>query len=291
MVDMTFAPRVSVIIIFFNEAGFLMEAIESVRRQSFGNWELILVDDGSTDGSSDIAIGASDGERIRYVCHPNHANCGMSASRNAGLAIARGEFVAFLDGDDVWPLRKLAEQVAVFEAVPQADMIYGRAWIWHRWEQGAEVDDYCHDLGVKPGALYPPGSLLPLLIQNKAQTPMVSNAIMRRTLTERVEGFDARFRGMFEDQVFFAKAHLVSHCYVDDRCWLFYRQHGASCTAQSAGRVRDLVARHQFLRWLSGYIRGQRAGSPKVRWAIICAEFALIEGLARLGIRRLLGRR
>jgi glycosyltransferase involved in cell wall biosynthesis len=291
MVDVTRTPRVSVIVIFFNEARFLTEAIESVRAQSFGDWELILVDDGSTDGSEEMAQRAADGERIRYICHPDHANRGMSASRNTGLAAVRGEFITFLDADDVWPLHKLAEQVTVFDATPQADMVYGRARIWHEWEQGAELKDYFYDLGVAPGMLYPPGALLPLLIRNKAQTPMSGNAMMRRTLVERVGGFDDRFPGMFEDQVFFAKTHLVSHCHVDDRIWLFYRQHAASCTAQSAGNVRDLLARHRFLRWLNAYVRAQKAGSFKIRWEIVRARMALVEGFARLGVRWLLGRR
>ncbi len=291
MVDMIAMPRLTVIIIFLNEARFLMEAVASVRAQTLDDWELILVDDGSTDGSEEMAQAAADGERIRYICHPDHANRGMSASRNTGLAAARGEFIAFLDADDVWPPLKLAEQVAIFDASPQADMAYGRAWIWHEWEQGADLKDYFYDLGVSPDTLYPPGTLLPLLIRNKAQTPIPSNAIMRRSLVERVGGFDERFRGMFEDQVFFAKTHLLGHCHVDDRFWLFYRQHAASCTAQSAGNLHDLLARYHFLRWLSAYVRAQKVRSAKVRRAIIRARLELAEGVARLGVRWLLGRR
>src|SRR5512147_3161209 len=95
-------PRVSVITIFLDEERFLGEAIDSVRAQTFGDWELILVDDGSRDRSPAIAQSHADAEpaRVRCLHHPAHANRGMSASRNLGLDAARGDLIAFLDGDD-----------------------------------------------------------------------------------------------------------------------------------------------------------------------------------------------
>lgn len=287
---MTAAPRVSVIIIFLNEARFLGEAIDSVRAQSFSDWELILVDDGSTDGSSDLARAASDGARIRYLDHPGHANRGMSASRNAGIAASRGEFIAFLDADDVWLPDKLAEQIAIFDADPAIDMIYGRTLIWHDWDAAATPHDYHYPLGVEPGKAYPPASLLPMLIRNKAQTPTTINAIMRRTLVERVDGFEGEFRGMFEDQAFFAKTHLVSHCWVDDRFWAKYRQHGDSCTAQVSGHLQDIRARARFLRWLHRYLRRHKVKDAAVRGALTWAWIEVADQLARLAVNRLLGR-
>src|SRR5260221_13006285 len=109
-------PLVSAIIIFLNEERFLAEAVESVLAQSFVDWELLLVDDGSTDGSAALAGSfARKHHRIRYLRHPDRANHGMSASRNLGLDHARGQFVGFLDADDVWLPNKLSEQLAVFE--------------------------------------------------------------------------------------------------------------------------------------------------------------------------------
>src|ERR1700676_3510370 len=96
-------PLVSVIIIFLNEDRFLAEAIESVRAQTYANWELILVDDHSTDRSTATSLDAvAHHPRIRYVEHPGHANRGMSASRNLGLVQARGQYGGFLDAEDVW---------------------------------------------------------------------------------------------------------------------------------------------------------------------------------------------
>jgi glycosyltransferase involved in cell wall biosynthesis len=123
------APRVSVIIIFLNGERFIEEAVESVLSQDFDSFELILVDDGSTDGSTAIArtYAEQHPHRVRYVDHPDHANRGMSASRNRGLGVARGEYVAFIDADDVWSPNKLTEQVAIMDAHPEVGMLCGAA--------------------------------------------------------------------------------------------------------------------------------------------------------------------
>lgn len=148
-------PEVSCIIIFLNEDRFLGEAIESVRAQTLTDWELILVDDGSTDGSGAIARGYAERDRrIRHVEHPENANRGMSASRNLGLRTARGRFVAFLDGDDIWLPHKLAHQLAVFERNPRAGMVCGATVYWHSWEVGVPPHpDREADITVPVGAL------------------------------------------------------------------------------------------------------------------------------------------
>src|SRR5690348_3334121 len=99
---MSESPLVSVIIIFWNAEPFLAEAVASVVAQSYPDWELLLVDDGSTDGSTALAqqIVVRDPQRMRYLEHPGHANRGMSATRNLGIAQARGTYLAFLDADD-----------------------------------------------------------------------------------------------------------------------------------------------------------------------------------------------
>ena len=214
----------------------------------------------------------------------------MSASRNAGIAASRGEFIAFLDADDTWVPEKLSEQIAIFDADPAVDMIYGRSLIWHEWDAGSTTRDYHFPLGVEPGKVYPPGSLLPMLIRNKAQTPTTINAIMRRSLVERVGGFEDEFRGMFEDQVFFAKTHLASHCHVDDRIWAKYRQHGDSCSAQSSGHLKDIRARARFLRWLHRYLRRQKVKDAAIGGTLTCAWIEVVDQLAHLAARKLLGR-
>jgi len=263
-------PRVSVITIFLDAEHFLAEAVESVIAQSFREWELLLVDDGSRDGSPTIARRLADRKdhRIRYMRHADGANHGMSASRNLGLTRASGEFVAFLDADDVWLPDKLREQVDVLDAEPDAGLVYGRTQIWHSWSDAPEKPDFFYDLGVAPGRLYRPPELFQLLLENKAQTPTTCNALIRRTLFQRLGGFDESFRAMFEDQTFFAKALLCAPAYVDGRVWARYRQHGASCSALSDARGDDQRARLRFLRWLKDYLRAFPDADPEARAAL-----------------------
>src|SRR5262249_17586544 len=124
---MSSRPLVSVIIIFWNEEAFIHEAIQSVFAQTYANWEMLLADDGSTDGSTAIARWYAEHHpgKVRYLEHEGHQNRGMSASRNLGIRHAQGEYIALLDADDVWLPNKLEEQVAILNARPEAGTVYG----------------------------------------------------------------------------------------------------------------------------------------------------------------------
>ena len=252
------APRVSAIIIVFNGEKYLAEAIESVMAQSMTDWELIVVDDGSTDGSRAIArdYAARLPHKIFSIAHGDRGNHGMSATRNLGLTAARGAFIGFLDCDDVWEPQKLDQQLAVMAEYPSAGMIYGRTLIWHSWQAGTEQPDYYYSLGVPAGALYRPPRLLATLLANSGQTPTTCNALMRADLVAAIGGFEVEFRGMFEDQVFFAKAMLAAPVYVDDRSWAKYRQHSESFSARTTLSHADEPARLRFLGWFAHYVWG-----------------------------------
>jgi hypothetical protein len=109
------APRVSVVTPFRNAAATLEETIASVRAQSYGDWEQLLIDDGSTDGSVELVERlAAEDPRLRLVRSPRRL--GAAEARNTGIRLARGRFIAFLDADDLWLPGKLAAQVPLLEA-------------------------------------------------------------------------------------------------------------------------------------------------------------------------------
>jgi len=266
-------PLVSVVTIFFNAARFLEEAIRSVFAQSYARWELILVDDGSSDGSSGIARRWAAGHpgRVRYVEHPDHVNRGMSASRNAGVAHAHGEYIAFLDADDVYLPEKLERQVAILRARPEVDVVYGASMYWYGWT-GRE-EDHRRDLvrwrGIEPGTLVHPPLLVERFLRGQAQTPATCGVLLRREAVERVGGFEESFRGIFEDQAFFFKIALTARVFAEEGCWDRYRQHPDSmCQVLRARRewhpVAPSPAKQAFLAWLGDYLRGQRVTDPKV---------------------------
>jgi glycosyltransferase involved in cell wall biosynthesis len=113
-------PLVSVVMPVYNGERYLVEAVESVLAQSYRPLELILVDDGSTDGSADLA--RRFGTALRYQCQ---ANAGQSAARNLGIQLARGPLLAFLDDDDYWSTDKLALQVAALASDPSLEAVFG----------------------------------------------------------------------------------------------------------------------------------------------------------------------
>lgn len=263
-------PSVGVVMICYNGEAFIAAAIESVLSQTFQSWELVVADDGSTDASREIVekYRAEHPDRIRLVRHPDGGNHGMSATRNLGASTCGGEYLAFLDCDDVWLPEKLAEQVALLNQHASAGMVYGRTLIWNSWDGKAASEDFFYDLGVSPGRLYAPPSLLLVLLENAAQTPTTCNAIVRRSVFKRVGGFEPSFRGMFEDQVFFGKVLLETPTYVAEQCWAKYRQHPTSHSALSAQGNGDWRSRLRFLGWFGRYALRTSAGRVEVLAAV-----------------------
>lgn len=126
---------VSIIMNCRNCEEYLREALESVRAQTYANWEIVFYDNLSTDGSAVIAQNFD--SRLRYI--RGETPLSLGAARNRALAAAKGEFIAFLDCDDMWLPGKLASQVAVFGTDPAADFVYGnyyflrkRNGVWRR---------------------------------------------------------------------------------------------------------------------------------------------------------------
>ncbi len=113
-------PRVSVIIPIFNGENYLAESIASVLNQSFSPHEIIIIDDGSTDTSANIAQSFGDG--VSYYFQPN---AGIAAARNKGVEKANGDYLAFLDCDDLWTKDKLSLQIAAFKTDPSLDIAFG----------------------------------------------------------------------------------------------------------------------------------------------------------------------
>ena len=121
-------PLISVIIPAFNAARVIGETLESVRHQTFENFEVIMVDDSSTDDTSTIAqkFCVSD-PRFSLI---RQANCGVSAARNRAIHQARGEWIAFLDADDVWMPQKLERQMDLGRQNPRANLLFTNFYIW-----------------------------------------------------------------------------------------------------------------------------------------------------------------
>ncbi|HEY7472236.1 MAG TPA: glycosyltransferase [Gemmatimonadota bacterium] len=269
-------PAVSVITIFLDAERFLEESILSVLDQTLGDLELILVDDGSTDGGTRIARSYAErfAGRIRCVEHAGHANLGMSASRNAGLRESRGRLVAFLDADDLWAPTMLEESVAFLEGHPGADLTYSGSTYWHGWTgrpEDAALDREWKP-GVDTGVLFPAPTLLTRILGDGWLVPCPGTFLVRREFAHRIGGFEDRFRRQFDDQAFLAKALLHGTAVVSDSIGHRYRQHRDSdgATAARAGIVA--AARIDYFAWLDGYVRRHGFGDPALRRALDAAR-------------------
>lgn len=266
-------PIVSTIMIFLNAEEFMEEAIESVFAQTYEHWELLLVDDGSSDRSTAIALqyAHKNPAKIRYLEHQEHQNLGTSASRNLGINDAQGEYIAFLDADDVWLPQTLEQQVAIMQAYPEAAMAYGRMQLWYSWtsKHSNSYQDRFFALGVPPNSLIEPPKLLINTLNYYYQEPGMGNAIIRATVLAKLGNFEEYFRGWGEDKVFYAKLQLNAPIFVSGECWLKYRQHSASLCHKIEGDKKLIsVALQDFIQWLEGYLVRQGMNNTEV-WKVL----------------------
>jgi len=263
-------PDVSVITAFFNEERFLPEAIESVISQEYTNWELILIDDGSSDKSTMIArfyANAYEG-KIFYLEHEGHANKSTAASRNLGIAKARGELVAFLDADDVWGPAKLLEQVKIMRIHLQAAMLLEASDYWYSWDV-LPRQDIIVQVGRERDKVFEPPELAETLYPlAKVAAPCPSAIMVRREALIRLGGFESAFTGkyqLYEDQAFLMKFYLNETIYISSRCNNKYRQRTGSCVQWVRKEGSYHVVRKYFLNWMQQYMKQHNIKYGKVQ--------------------------
>lgn len=264
-------PMVSVVLCFYNEEKFIEEAIASVIAQDHINWELILVDDGSSDNSTSIAkeYARRYYSKIFYTHHPGHCNEGLSASRNLGITKAKGEFVAFLDADDVWYHNKLSSQLRTFELNPEATVLLEASQYWKSWSSENEKDVIVH-VGVPEGLYHAPELMLQLYPLGSGAAPCPSGIMVKRDVLERCE-FEESFRGifqMYEDQAFLCKVYLREKVYVSSSCHNRYRQRVASLVSSVYESGKYDMVRKYYLQWFRTYLKHKRVLNKRV-WAVL----------------------
>jgi glycosyltransferase involved in cell wall biosynthesis len=283
-------PRVSVVVPFLNARRFLPQAVDSVFSQTYRNWELLLVDDGSSDGSTELArsYAASMRGRVHYLEHPGHENRGSSASRNLGVCRARGSYVAFLDSDDIWSASKLEEQVPLLDAHPDADLVYGTTLVWHSWNEnsGEGTRDYVPDMGMPLDQVISGQLLLARMLRREAHCPPMSNLFLRRSAILEAGLFEEQFRGMHDDQALIAKLCLRSQVLVSGHCWHKYRQHPDSCLARATAGGHRRGARKRYLKWLRHYLGEQNRRDSEI-WRIVEEQLRAYSVTRRLRSRTL----
>ncbi|MEZ4867710.1 MAG: glycosyltransferase family A protein [Caldilineaceae bacterium] len=199
------APKVSIIMPTYNQARYIGAAIQSVVDQTFPDWELIIVDDGSTDETAAIVTQFNE-PRIHYI---DQVNQGVCIARNVGIAKARGEYLAFLDADDLYERNKLQVQVAHLDQNPTIGLTYG-------WR--TEIDQHGNPLNL---ARLPATASLETIVLSFPFAP--SDFMVRRTWVDAVGGFRLGFV-VNEDRDLYIRLVLAGCQCVNSEQFLSYRR-------------------------------------------------------------------
>jgi glycosyltransferase involved in cell wall biosynthesis len=282
---------VSVVLNFLDGERFLEEAVESVYAQSYTDWELLLIDDGSTDNSTEIArrYAARDPSRVRYLEFPGHENRGASAARNLGIYSSLGEFIAFLDCDDVLAPQCFERSVELLRRHADAGMVYGETEYWYSWGgDRAPLADRIQPHGFRANRVVCAPELLIRYLLHTAALPSLSSIMVRRCAAVASGGFVESFRGMHDDQAFLARFCLSHNVYVAHECWDRYRQHETSMCAVAAQRGEVASSQRVYLAWLREFLDEQGVRDTRVWDALCYAE--LVERYASRGILSRVGR-
>lgn len=277
--EATDKPLVSVILCFFNEERFIGEAIESVLAQDHNRWELLLVDDGSIDRSTAIAkqYASRYPDKIRYMHHRGHCNEGLSASRNLGIESAQGDYVAFIDADDVWLPDKLSAQLNIFRRT-NVTVVLEASQYWNSWTDPSKPDVIV-PVGVQEGIYRPPQLSLTLYPLGAGAAPCPSGMMVRRSVLDNY-GFEESFRGiyqMYEDQAFLCKVYLKEVVYVSAAWHNRYRQRPTSLVASISNGGKYHMVRSYFLQWFSQYLKYQKTPYRRVKALVQRARMPYIE--------------
>lgn len=216
---------VSVVIPSFNRSAYIDEAIQSVRSQGYPYVELIVVDDGSTDGSFEKLKQLQDQGILELLTHPGQQNRGQSAAINLGIGHAKGEYLAILDSDDMFAADKLSDQVSFLQDNPSFGMVYG---------QGHAVDAVGNFLFKVPGDNHiEPSDPNRLLLDCYMALP--GGALIRRSVFNKVGLFEEVFRAG-QDHDMAIRIMEATNCAYLPKLAFYYRKHGDSISAKGLER-------------------------------------------------------
>ncbi len=263
-------PAVTVVIPAYNAEATLTETLSSLLAQTFTDFEALVIDDGSSDRTTEVAGGTGD-PRVRVVSIPNG---GVARARNHAISEAQGGLIAFLDSDDLWEPRKLELQVAAFERRPEA------GWCV---TGGVRVDERSKEIGPLP--LLAPDDVCRTLLLHSMTVGHLSSGVVRKALLDQVGGFDPRFSQCADWDLWLRLSVTAPVAVVEDRL-LRYRTTAGNMSSNIALLERDTFAVLDsfFATPAATPYRAARSQVYGAHW-MICAGSYLHRGQAREALR------
>jgi glycosyltransferase involved in cell wall biosynthesis len=268
-------PKVSIVMPFLNGGNFIGEAVASVLAQDFADWELILVDDGSTDSSAGFAAElARQHSNVAVVHHPRRENCGLAASRVRGSDRATGEYLMFLDHDDLLFPDALSSLVHVLEQNRAAAAVFATTVYWAFDRSIADEDSVQSHYPLRSGMISG-GAMLRDLIRSDHHHPANCSTLYRREALLEVRDMTSPYDGMYEDTALLFKLLCRNDVYLLEKPVSSYRIHRGSMShqAQAQGTFAPTAFntdRQRFLRWVgtSGLPLDLRSRA-RLRWTLL----------------------
>jgi glycosyltransferase involved in cell wall biosynthesis len=281
-------PAVSVIIPVLNMRRYLPDALDSVYAQTSDDWAILLVDDGSDDGSLDLEreYVRRDPARVQILASGPSDSHGASAARNRGLRVARCEFIAFLDADDIWLPDKLERQRKLLIDNPETSMTFAR--VHYFFENPAEGAGWDQAFVPLEARTYHPPELTMEFLRNADIYPCPTATLIRRSALMEVGGFEERFRKVRTDLAVWVKLSLHFPVRADSAFVARYRQHGQSSVARMFSDP-DAYRRNEtdFWGWMLEYLDSLPAGIRLQPESLACRQmFRLILAEVMQGKRR-----
>ena len=233
---MSDSPAVSVIIPAYGHADLIGETLDSVLAQTFDDYEIIVIDDGSPDDTAG-AVEAVSRRSPRPIRYERQENRGQGGARNVGLKLARGEFVAYLDDDDLWPADKLEWQIECLRRDDQLGLVWGEHSVL--LPDGGEFHHQPRFVDMPEGEAH-----AAFLYKNRIMSP--GQTLIRRSALERVGGFDESIWGADDWDLYLRLAKVTTFAF-DPRLALRYREHARNASRRAvehAANHRAVIRRH-----------------------------------------------
>lgn len=223
----TYNPLVSIIVPTFNRAQLVAEAIKSVLNQTYGNFEIIIIDDYSTDNTAEL-IGKINDDRISYFCL--NKNQGAPAARNIGLKKASGQLIAFLDSDDQWVSTKLEKQVALFEREQHIGLVYTGIKFINNQSERVLVPKVRGDISKN------------ILMKNYVGP--TSSVLIKKALIDKVGGFDNTLPSCQDWDLFIRIGQICEIDYIAEPLVLYFEHGGTRISTNSKAVVKGHLKIH-----------------------------------------------
>lgn len=256
-------PLISIVVPMLDGEEFVDIFYQSVYEQTWAEWELIVVDGGSSDRGPDrIRAIAKTDSRVRFYSQAGDINRGIAAARNLGVSKARAEYLSFLDCDNTWEKTKLEEQIDALH-IRRVQLVYGPEKV--EVEQGLDLGELNGQQFVMTPGYHEAGSLLTGWITGEETHPQASDTLMTRRAFDTVGGFIPDFypEEYTEEVAWACISGTLFPFYVIDKPLVIHYIHKGSCTAKAIRRGIANANAERVRMWLSGWFAGRGLSGPR----------------------------